>query len=163
MSRYHFSRTILIGRACLIGLLSSLPSHSEAPPKFNPPKPYYLALGDSIAYGYQAFKARAGLPPSAFNTGYVDVFGARLREIRSGIRTVNYSCPADSTNSFVDGDCIWTKTGHPLHDPYTGSQLQTALSFLRAHRGEVSPITLMTQDSEDIATGEKTKVIYDRQ
>ena len=138
----HFSRTIVIGRACLIGLLGLLSGHSEAPPKFNPPKTYYLALGDSIAYGYQAFKARAGLPPSAFNTGYVDVFAAHLREISRGIRTVNYGCPGESTESFFNGPCIWTETGHQLHDTFRGSQLQAAITFLRAYRGEVSPITL---------------------
>jgi lysophospholipase L1-like esterase len=114
----------------------------EPPPQFNPPKNYYLALGDSITYGYQQFKALAGLPPSAFNTGYVDVFGARLREIQPGIIIVNYSCPGESTQSFVDGNCIWTQTGHLLHDSYSGTQLQAALEFLAAHPGQVSPISL---------------------
>jgi lysophospholipase L1-like esterase len=109
---------------------------------FNPPKNYYLALGDSISYGYQAFKARAGLPPSAFNSGYVDLFGARLREIQPGIVTVNYGCPGESTESFVTGPCIWTEAGQQLHDSFSGSQLEAALAFLRAHPGQVSPITL---------------------
>jgi lysophospholipase L1-like esterase len=143
MFNYQIRPTIVIGRTFIIGLLGLLPGQSQGPPpKFNPPKTYYLALGDSIAYGYQAFKARAGLPPSAFNTGYVDVFGARLRQIRPGIRTVNYGCPGESTDSFVNGPCIWTETGHQLHDTFRGSQLQAALTFLRAHRGEVSPVTL---------------------
>lgn len=143
MFRYQITRTISIGRTCMVALLCVRAGQSQGPPaKFNPPKTYYLALGDSIAYGYQAFKARAGLPPSAFNTGYVDVFGAHLREIRRGIRTVNYGCPGESTDSFVTGPCIWTETGHELHDKFTGSQLHAALTFLQAHRGEVSPITL---------------------
>ena len=29
-----------------------------------------------------------------------------------------------------------------LHDPFRGSQLKAALAFLKAHRGQVSPITL---------------------
>jgi hypothetical protein len=33
------------------------------------PQAYYLALGDSIAYGFQPEKARKGLPPRGFNTG----------------------------------------------------------------------------------------------
>jgi WD40-like Beta Propeller Repeat len=49
---------------------------SAAPgPKFNPPRSYYLALGDSYANGLQPAKWSAGLPPSAFNTGYVDGSG----------------------------------------------------------------------------------------
>jgi lysophospholipase L1-like esterase len=67
---------------------------------------------------------------------------------------VNFSCPGETTQSFVDGDCIWTKTGHPLHDPYTGSQLQAALTFLRVHRGEVSPITLtLGSNDQPLLTG----------
>jgi hypothetical protein len=67
---------------CLaIVIASASPAASQV---VNGPKQYYLALGDSIAYGYQASKHEAGLPPSAFDTGYVDVFAARLREIQPG-------------------------------------------------------------------------------
>jgi lysophospholipase L1-like esterase len=110
--------------------------------QFNPPKRYYLALGDSITYGYQAWKADAGLPPSAFNTGYVDVFGARLRQIRSDLTIVNYGCPGESTTTFIIGPCVWTEVGRQLHDPFSGTQLAAALAFLRSHRGQVSPITI---------------------
>ena len=106
------------------------------------PKQYYLALGDSIAYGYQAYKHAAGLPPSAFNTGYVDVFAAHLLEIQPAITVVNYGCPGESTRSIRKGPCLWTEFGEQLHDTFTGRQLDAALSFLRAHPGEVSPITL---------------------
>jgi lysophospholipase L1-like esterase len=72
----------------------------------------------------------------------VDIFGARLREIRPGITTVNYGCPGESTESFLTGPCIWTQIGQQLHDAYAGNQLEAAITFLRAHPGEVSPITL---------------------
>jgi lysophospholipase L1-like esterase len=106
------------------------------------PKRYYLALGDSLAYGIQPQKAEAGLPPSAFRTGYVDVFAARLRAIAPGIKTVNYGCPGESTKTFVAGGCPWLVRGQRLHDAFRGSQLAAALAFLRAHPGQVSPITL---------------------
>jgi RNA polymerase sigma factor (TIGR02999 family) len=108
----------------------------------NGPKQYYLALGDSIAYGYQASKHEAGLPPSAFDTGYVDVFAARLRAIQPGLTVVNYGCPGETMRSFLKGPCLWTEFGEQLHDSFTGRQLDAALSFLRAHPGEVSPITV---------------------
>jgi lysophospholipase L1-like esterase len=147
MFRHRNSPTIVIGPACILGLLgftmAATPAQSQIPPPtFNPPKSYYLALGDSITYGYQALKAQAILPPSAFNPGYVDVFGARLREIQPGITTINYGCPGESTESFVTGPCIWTQVGRQLHDTFSGSQLQAAVAFLRAHPGEVCPITL---------------------
>jgi hypothetical protein len=80
------------------------------PAHFDPPKRYYLALGDSIGYGFQTSKALAGLPPQAFNTGYVDLFSARLRHLRPGITTVNFSCPGESTMSF-SAPCTWKHPG----------------------------------------------------
>ncbi len=117
-------------------------SAQNSPAKLNPPQSYNLALGDSITYGYQALKAQANLPPSAYNTGYVDAFATRLRQIRPNITVVNYGCPGESTDSFVNGPCPWTATGHQLHSAFSGTQLQAAIEFLRAYRGHVSPITL---------------------
>jgi lysophospholipase L1-like esterase len=125
-------------------LVSAAPARSadDAVPKFNPPKQYYLALGDSHAYGFQGWKFAAGLPPAAFNTGYVDVFAARLRAIRPDIAIVNYGCPGESSGSFIAGPCPFSALGLPLHDDFEGSQLAAATAFLGAHPGRVSPITL---------------------
>jgi lysophospholipase L1-like esterase len=106
------------------------------------PKAYYLALGDSIAYGIQPAKAEAGLPPPGFRTGYVDVFARRLKQLAPNIRVVNYSCPGESTVTFVRGGCPWLIGGRKLHDPFRGSQMQAAIVFLAAHHGQVSPITV---------------------
>ena len=109
-------------------------------PVYRLPQSYYLALGDSIAYGIQPqnFAAR----PSAVDTGYVDVLAARLRKLSPKLEVVNYGCPGETTVTFVRGGCQWLAEGRKLHDPFKGSQLQAALAFLRAHPGEVSPITL---------------------
>jgi lysophospholipase L1-like esterase len=103
------------------------------------PQSYYLALGDSIAYGYQPGK---GGGPGAFDTGYVDPFAARLRTLSPKIEIVNYGCPGESSVTFARGGCPWLREGQKPHDPFRGAQLKAALSFLKAHRGEVSPITL---------------------
>jgi lysophospholipase L1-like esterase len=123
-------------------LLTALAASAASGPVYQAPQAYYLALGDSIAYGFQPAKARAGLPPSRFNTGYVDVFAARLRTIAPKLRVVNYSCPGESTRTFIDGGCPGRGDVKGLHDAYKGTQLGAALAFLRAHRGQVSPITL---------------------
>jgi lysophospholipase L1-like esterase len=135
MPRIQFA----IAAATLIatGVLTSAQS-----PKFNPPKRYYLVLGDSIAFGYQAWRARAGLPASAFNSGFVDVFAGRLRQIQPRLTVVNYGCPGETTTTFLRGGCLWTSLGLPLHDAFSGAQIDAAVAFLRAHPGEVSPITL---------------------
>jgi hypothetical protein len=99
----------------------------SAPTAVATAKRFYLSLGDSLGYG---------IPSGA---GYTDVVGERLREARPRMRTVNYSCPGESTTSFISGGCPWPG---PLHDAYSGSQLDAAVAFLRAHRGRVGPITL---------------------
>ena len=105
------------------------------------PESYYLALGDSIAYGFQPTK-KPGTRASAFDTGYVDVFAARLRRLSPHIKVVNYGCPGESTLTFTRGRCSGFADGFKLHNAFRGPQLRAAESFLRAHDGEVSPITL---------------------
>jgi lysophospholipase L1-like esterase len=108
---------------------------------YKPPQSYYLALGDSITYGFQPNKADAA-PPSAFATGYVDVFAARLRKLSPKIQVVNYGCPGESTVTFTRGGCEGLGDGAKLHDAFRGSQLEAAMAFLRGHPGQVSPVTL---------------------
>ena len=106
------------------------------------PSDYYLALGDSLAYGFQPDKLDAGLRPSGFDTGFVDVFASRLRVLKRTIQVVNYGCPGESTITFKAGGCPWLAEGRKLHDTFHGSQRSAALAFLAAHPGRVSPITL---------------------
>jgi hypothetical protein len=70
---------------------------ASAPPRLAPPKSYYLALGDSIAYGFQTSKALAGLPPDAFNTGYIDLFATRLRRLQPRRHARQVKSPAFGT------------------------------------------------------------------
>jgi lysophospholipase L1-like esterase len=120
------------------------------------PKQYYLALGDSLVYGIQPAKVDKGLPPSGFHTGFVDVFAARLRQLAPRLRVVNYGCPGETTTTFIAGGCPWLP--RPLHNRFKGSQLAGALAFLRAHPGQVSPITL-TLYGNDVA--ELTEACHD--
>lgn len=127
--------------ACALAVLAAA-SAGGPPPVYQPPQSYYLALGDSMAYGFQPNKAKPGARPSDFDSGFVDVFAARLRKLSPKIRVVNYGCPGESTVTFARGGCPGRADGIELHDPFRGPQLKAAVSFLRAHRGQVSPITL---------------------
>jgi lysophospholipase L1-like esterase len=117
-------------------------------PVYQPPQSYYLALGDSMAYGFQPTKAKPGARPSDFDTGYVDLFAARLRKLSPKIQVVNYGCPGESTVTFARGGCPALADGVKLHDAFRGSQLKAAQSFLRAHPGKVSPITMTLWGAE---------------
>lgn len=138
-------------RALLLALLALPATFAGAvgaagAPRFDPPKRYDLVLGDSLAFGYQDAKFKAELFGGTYNpadfTGYWAPFAARLAAIRPGIQTVNYSCPGETTATFRAGGCAFHLL--PLHAnyPLATPQLQAALAFLGAHRGQVSPITI---------------------
>ncbi|HWX43692.1 MAG TPA: SGNH/GDSL hydrolase family protein [Solirubrobacteraceae bacterium] len=109
----------------------------------------YLALGDSLAFGYSQAKFNSLLPneePSKYNTGYVDDFGRVLRLFDHTLQIVNDGCPGETTESFIKGPCPYVAEGFPLHHPYSGgpgsSQLSDALGYLGLHPGTVNPITI---------------------
>ena len=64
-----------------------------------------------------------------------------MRRVDPNLETVNLSCPGETTASFT-GTCFFRTLGLPIKVEYSGSQEDAALSFLRAHPGQVSPITI---------------------
>jgi lysophospholipase L1-like esterase len=117
-----------------------------------PPKAFYLSLGDSNGFGLQFDRLFAMLDagtytPGAFNTGYTDVLAARMHRLRPDQQTVNLSCPGETTDTMINGGCFFTSPepegpGLTLHTTYAGSQLDTAVSFLRSHRHQANPVTV---------------------
>jgi lysophospholipase L1-like esterase len=94
------------------------------------PKQYYLALGDSLAYGYQ--------PDLNFADGYASDFYSNLKTYGVTARA-DLACPGETSNTFINGGCPYAL----LHKYfYKGAQLNAALSYLAAHQGQVSPVTL---------------------
>jgi lysophospholipase L1-like esterase len=145
------SRWIAPVAALLAVCLGSTPTFASSSHEFQSPRHYYLALGDSLAFGFQYGKFLAEVQsgtydPATFNTGYVNDFAARLREVKENIQTVNLGCPGETTLTFINGGCSF---GLPLHTAYAGSQQGAALAFLRAHPNQVSPITL-TDGANDV-------------
>ena len=79
---------------------------------------YYLALGDSLAAGYQPDR---GPDPTG---GYADDVLAGIRATQPKTTLVNLACPGERSTTMVSGGTC----------PYDeGSQLDQALAFLHAH------------------------------
>src|SRR5262245_10760045 len=133
MRKFGGATMALVTVAVALGLPGTAPGLSQ-----KGPQSYYLALGDSIAYGIQPGKGGQ----LVFDTGYVDPFAARLRKLSPTLKVVNYGCPGESTVTFARGGCPAFREGPKPHDPFRGAQLKAALMFLQAHKGQVSPITL---------------------
>jgi lysophospholipase L1-like esterase len=96
-------------------------------------RPDYLALGDSVAFGY-----REQLPPEVYlNPNNFVGYPERLAQLLN-LRLTNAACPGEATGSFIsatspDNGCREYRTFFPLHTSYTGTQLAFAIAFLRAH------------------------------
>ena len=136
----------LAAAIAILLLLAAPAAQAAPPPKHNPPKSIYLALGDSLAFGYQQARFLANFPtedPAAFNTGYVDDFAKDLQATDPKIQTVNVGCPGETTDSLLGLTTPCTYQQHfALHNGYSGSQMDAALAVLRAHPGQVSPVTI---------------------
>jgi lysophospholipase L1-like esterase len=103
----------------------------------------YLALGDSVAFGYvppQAVPAPKYLVAHSF-VGYPEYLAQRLDE-----RVWNASCPGETTASMLipgaqsngcensPGSPVGYRTLYPLHVQYQGTQMEEALKYLSAHK-----------------------------
>ena len=150
-------RGVLSIVAVLAMLVSTASAQAAAPPKFKAPRKVYLALGDSLAFGYQEAKLIANLPnpsPTVFDTGYVDVFqfGSSLTSSSGfgasypGVQTVNLGCPGETSATLLDATNSTTGcTTYPfsIHVNHPGqTQIQKAVSVLSANGGKVVPVTI---------------------
>lgn len=103
----------------------------------------YLALGDSVAFGY---RPGAVTPPADYLdpanfSGYAEKYAA-LR----GLRLANASCPGETTASMLTAgaqsngceNSLGSPTGYrtlfPLHVAYPGTQIDYAVRYLQTHR-----------------------------
>ena len=89
---------------------------------------YYLALGDSLAAGYQP--GRAGT-----HKGYVDDLWRSMGQLIPGLGLRNVGCRGETSRSMITGV-------HTACRYATGSQLNAAVAFLEAHPGQVAFITI---------------------
>ena len=126
-----------LGIAALAGLLlAAVPEVASAAGRPGPPAAptYYLALGDSLAAGYQPQDA-GSVQTCGFQYGYAcDLYQGLLMD-HPDLQAVNLSCPGETTSSMLSG------VGSPC---YSGGppQMARAVRFLAQHRGQVALITI---------------------
>jgi len=130
-----YRRLVVPGALVVLMLFAFAPAalattnHSTQPNWSSGLKQNYLALGDSLAYGYQ---------PNCQKTpcvhGYVNDLFQVLHQ--KGVKNfLNLGCPGETSSSLINGGC---PNGPAL--PYT--QLGAALAYLTANAGKVGLVTL---------------------
>jgi lysophospholipase L1-like esterase len=143
---------------------------SSAPARPSVPAPVtrgstYLALGDSVAFGYQ----ESGVVPapnyrraSSF-LGYPEHLAQALH-----LRAFNLACPGETSASLINDkaqsngceNSLHSKIGYrslyPLHVRYKGAQLAYAVRFLKAHRS-VRLVSLMIGANDGFLCTSTTK------
>ena len=167
------SRGRLIG--CCMALALALTAFVLAPVAANAAEPpeqkTYLAIGDSISFGYSQQKFNENYPTEApvfFEEGVVNQATkllARSTELGKGIKPTNYACPGETSNGLIgENPALGGKTstsnnkretdyhpcsyhnqnGLPLHASLAGlSQLEEALAVLKEGK-PAHPVKLIT-------------------
>lgn len=111
----------------------------------------YLALGDSVAFGYVPPQA---IPPPDYRhaRGFVSYANDVAADL--GERVANASCPGETTGSFLDpstqsngcensvGSPVGYRTDFPLHVQYSGSQMAYAVTYLTNHANRTNLVTI---------------------
>ena len=100
----------------------------------------YLALGDSVAFGYISY---VNAPPDSF-IGYPEVVADAMKLLKSK-KLTNSSCPGQSSFSFLYGGldigCEGIRSSIGLKTNYTGTQMEFALSELKTNK-HINLVTL---------------------
>jgi lysophospholipase L1-like esterase len=127
----------------LAGLLPAATASAAKPEPRVTPGSTYLALGDSVSFGY---KEQQVVPQPDYSKasnflGWPEHTGRALH-----LKVVNASCPGETSASLIDPSAkafgcentagntnIAYRRFYPLHVKYSGSQLSFAVSYLRKH------------------------------
>src|SRR5579864_373304 len=134
--------TALAVLGLVVALMSALPAW--ATPASGPAaNGTYLALGDSVAFGF--VPSEAVPPPNYLSAnsfvGYPEDVAQALR-----VGVWNASCPGETTGSMLvagaqsngcensPGSSVGYRTLYPLHVQYQGTQMEYALKYLAVHR-----------------------------
>jgi lysophospholipase L1-like esterase len=117
---------------CVLALAPALPATATSTNGSNPNT--YLALGDSVPFGFNPLLVKAGVNPRRF-VGYPQLAAGLFRP---KLKVFNASCPGETSTSLItgtlpDNGCQAFRSIAALHVSYQGSQLQYAESFVAAN------------------------------
>jgi lysophospholipase L1-like esterase len=128
--------------AALLSVVAAIPASASA--SVTSQGLSYLALGDSVPFGYSPLAD----PSNANNfIGYPEIVAQRLH-----VKDVNATCPGEATGGFLlltgtDNVCRPYRSAFPLHVSYATSQVDFAMAYLRAHpRTRLVTLTLGAND-----------------
>jgi lysophospholipase L1-like esterase len=110
---------------------------------------YYVALGDSLARGYQPTGGpsdRSAAPPGS-DHGYADQLYKSLRGNSTRLQLVKLGCVGETSVTIDTGE-VCRYRGRP--------QLQSALTFVRANRSAVKLVTI------DLGTNDVIHCVFTR-
>jgi lysophospholipase L1-like esterase len=143
-------RTTVLGFLAASALaVTALPGAGHARPAAHTPGTFYLALGDSLSAGFQPDTS------IAWTHGWVFQFDAMLNKV-TPVQVTDIAIPGECSDTLIKGglnaDCS-TKT---VDSP---SQLAEAVSFIKAHPGQVNPITVEIGGND--LNGHKTELLGD--
>lgn len=120
------TRILAVAVAALAAIVGLSATPAFAAPLVKPAQ-FYLALGDSLAAGYQPGQGdnkTGGYVGRVWHAAYAEVEHTAL---------VNYACSGETTTTMIDGGiCTYDQ----------GSQLNEAVMFLRAHHNFTTLITI---------------------
>jgi len=119
----------LLAAATLVGFSAPASAADASTPR------YYLALGDSLAAGYQSLPGGGHVTGRGYAQDIARTLGARAAASGRAFDFVDLGCPGESTTTMIGGGC-------PYPHPYAGAQLAEAVDFLRHHHGQRVVVTL---------------------
>jgi lysophospholipase L1-like esterase len=173
------SRSRLIGCCMALVLLASalIASSASAKPRtLNPTA--YVALGDSLAFGYTEQKFDENYPtesPSAFEGGYTNILAAKLAKAEKGAGNAlaldNLGCPGEVSDGLIgenpaiggggtangandSAPCAYHNVdGFPMHVEYgSASQLEAAIGLVvTPHAPAVKDVTINIGSNDELA------------
>ena len=124
---------IVFAGLSLLGAITAAPASAASTGNSNPNN--YLALGDSVPFGYNPLRVTPGVSPDVF-VGYPQLASDLFRPRK---KLFNASCPGETSTSLItgtrpDNGCQdYRQFIGPLHVSYPGSQLGYAESYLAAN------------------------------